>query len=187
LALPDGAADKLRQAVTPPGATAVPPAHALQASLGDAIVVRGYDLSAATVPAGGTLEVTYHFAAGRTLPAGWRLFFHLQGPVGYRNLDHVPVEGLMPLERWRRGQTLRDRQRIAIPAGTPAGTYTLYVGAYRGPERLPVTPPSLNDGQNRLRLLSFAVTPPIAPPAAVRAATPAATASRAQSPLSPTR
>ena len=59
----------------------------------------------------------------------------------------------MPLERWRPGQTLRDRQRIPIPAGTPGGTYTLYLGVYRGAERLPVTPASLNDGKDRLRPL----------------------------------
>ena len=89
------------------------------------------------------------------------VFFHLQGPpaAGYRNLDHVPVDGLMPPERWRPGQVLRDHQRIAIPPGTPPGTYTLYVGAYRGAQRLPVTPAALNDGGDRLRLLSFTVTP----------------------------
>jgi arylsulfatase A-like enzyme len=158
LALPRGAAETLAQAVTPPGGTAPAPAHPLQAALGDAIQVRGYDLSGPTVAAGGTLDVAYHFAAGKRLPAGWRLFFHLEGPSGFRNLDHVPVDGLMPLERWRPGQTVRDRQRIAMPAGTPPGTYTLYVGAYRGAERLPVSPPALNDGNNRLRLLSFAVS-----------------------------
>jgi hypothetical protein len=63
----------------------------------------------------------------------------------------------MPLERWRPGQVVRDRQRIPLPAGAPAGTYTLYLGAYRGAERLPVSPPAFNDGNNRLRLLTFAV------------------------------
>ena len=65
----------------------------------------------------------------------------------------------MPLDRWRPGQVLRDRQRIPMPPGTPPGTYTLYLGAYRGVERLPVTPAALNDGNNRLRLLSFVVSP----------------------------
>ena len=111
LALPDGAADKLRQPATQPGVATAPPAHPTQASLGDAILVRGFDASADAVPAGGTLEVTYHFTAAKPLPPGWRLFFHLEGPVGYRNLDHVPVDGLMPLERWRPGQ---------IPARPPA-------------------------------------------------------------------
>jgi choline-sulfatase len=164
LALPSGAAEKLRAAVTPPGGAAPPPGHAVQAALGDAILIRGYDASATTVTAGGVLEITTHFAAGAPLPAGWRLFFHLEGPSGYRNLDHLPVEGLMPLESWRRGQVIRDRLRIPVPPGTAPGTYTLYVGAYRAAQRLPVTPPSLADGHDRLRLLSFTVTPPPSPP-----------------------
>jgi hypothetical protein len=65
----------------------------------------------------------------------------------------------MPLERWRRGQGIRDRLRVPIPPGTPPGAYTVYVGAYRGAQRLPVTPPALADGNNRLRLFSFTVTP----------------------------
>jgi lipoteichoic acid synthase len=120
--------------------------------------VRGYDVVTTQVPAGGTLDVTYHFTVGKPLAPGWRLFFHLEGPAGFRNLDHVPVDGLMPIDRWRPGQVLRDRQRIPMPPGTPAGTYTLYLGAFRGAERLPVTPAALNDGNNRLRLLSFVVS-----------------------------
>jgi len=180
LALPDGAGEKLRQAVSPAGAAVPPATHPVQASLGDAILVRGYDASGDAVAAGGTLDLTYHFAAGKAVPPGWRLFFHLEGPAGFRNLDHVPVEGLMPLERWRPGQELRDHQRIPIAAGTPAGTYTLYIGAFRGPERMPVMPASLADGNNRLRLLSFTVTRSDGP-------TPPAKGSRGQSPLPPTR
>ena len=108
-------------------------------------------------------HVSLRASASRS-PPGWRLFFHLEGPGGYRNLDHVPVDGLMPIERWRPGQALRDRQRIPIPPGTPRGTYTLYLGAFRGAERLPVTPAALNDGNNRLRLLSFVVSPSNADP-----------------------
>jgi len=161
LALPGGAAQKLAQAVTPPGQTAPAPGHPLAGALGDAIVVRGYDLNSDRVAPGGTLDVTYHFAAAKRLAPGWRLFFHLQGPpaAGYRNLDHIAVDGLMPLERWRPGQVLRDHQQITIPPATPPGTYTLYLGAYRGAQRMPVTPPALNDGGDRLRLLSFTVTP----------------------------
>ena len=186
LALPEGAAEKYLRGVTAPSAAPPPPpAHPLQAALGDAVLVRGYDLSGNAVAAGGTLEVTTHFGVGKPLPAGWRLFFHLQGPAGYRNLDHVPVEGLMPLERWRTGQVIRDRQRIPIPPGSPPGTYTLYVGAYLGAQRLPVTPPSLSDGNNRLRLLSFSVTGSNAGPS--EGPTPPAKGSSGRSPLSPAR
>jgi Sulfatase len=185
LALPSGAAEKLARAITPAGRPAPPAQHPLSAALGGAVLVRGYDLSvsqmgtlggspnppamgrgeqsspashAPQVAGGGTLEVTYHFAAARPISRGWRLFFHLEGPAGFVNLDHVPVEGLMPLELWRPGQEIRDNQHIPIPPGTPAGTYTLYIGAWRGSARMPVSPTSLADGHDRLRLFSFLVT-----------------------------
>ena len=56
----------------------------------------------------------------------------------------------MPLERWRPGQRIRDQQRIPIFAGAPPGVYTMYVGAFRGDQRLPVDPPALSDGKDRL-------------------------------------
>ena len=97
-------------------------------------------------------------ACANRSPPGGGCSFTWKVRRGYRNLDHVPVDGLMPLERWRPGLELRDRQRIPIPPGTPAGSYSLYIGAYRGAERLPVTPVALADGNNRLRLFSFVVS-----------------------------
>ncbi len=189
LALPDGAADKLRQAVTPPGVAtrASRTSVARRRSATRSWCAASMPAPTPCPPAARSRSPITSRPASRS-PAGWRLFFHLEGPVGYRNLDHVPVDGLMPLERWRPGQTLRDRQRIPIPAGTPGGTYTLYLGAYRGAERLPVTPASLNDGKDRLRLLSFTVTPSTASvgrPSGVPV--PVAKASRAQGSLSPPR
>jgi arylsulfatase A-like enzyme len=157
LALPAGAAEKIAHAVTPPGAPAPAASYPVSAMIGDQIQVRGYDLAPAVVGPGGEVEVTYYFMAKKRIADRWRLFFHLEGPAGYRNIDHVPVQGLMPLERWRPGQQIRDTQRIAIPPGAPRGTYTIYVGAFRGGGRLPVTPAVLSDGKDRLRLGSFLV------------------------------
>ncbi len=100
-----------------------------------------------------------HFTATARVPSEWRLFFHLEGPGGFRNLDHVPVDGLMPLERWRPGQQIRDRLRFTLPADSPPGSYTLFVGAFRGRDRMPLVPASLGDAANRLRLLTFSVRP----------------------------
>ena len=124
LALPPGAAEKLarrrdaararrrrrprRRAATPCWATRSPCA---------ATTCRRRRAS----PAGGTLDVTYHFAAKRRAspPAGgcsstWK------ARRGYRNLDHVPVDGLMPLERWRPGQAHRATGSASrMPPGTP--------------------------------------------------------------------
>ena len=67
--------------------------------------------------------MTVHFESKKRLADRWRLFFHLDGPGGFRNLDHVPVDGLLPVERWRPGQRIRDAQRIFIPpARRPAHT-----------------------------------------------------------------
>jgi arylsulfatase A-like enzyme len=163
LALPPGAAEKLARSVAAPGAPAPTPGHdltAVGAGLGDAIAIRGYDLSAPDVAAGDAIDVTTHFVANRRIEPGWRLFFHMEGPGGMRNLDHVAVDGLMPLDRWRPGQRIADRQRVAIPAGTPRGVYTIYVGAYNSRlagARMKVTPAALGDGRDRLRLLQFTV------------------------------
>jgi arylsulfatase A-like enzyme len=160
LAFPPGARARMAADVTPAGRTAPAPSHLLDAALGDAIVVRGYDLSAAEMRPGESVEAVAHFAVKQRLQKGWRLFFHLEGPSGgSRNLDHVPVDGLMPLERWRPGQQLRDRFRIALPVGTPPGVYALYLGAFRAGERLPVSPPALADGRDRLRLFQVTVHP----------------------------
>ncbi len=157
LALPPGAAEKMARGVTPAGATPPRPSHPLDAMLGDQIQVRGYDVSPQPVAPGGEVAVTYHFTARKRLGPDWKLFFHLEGPGGFRNLDHVPVEGLMPLSRWRPGQSIRDTLRIPIPAGGPRGTYTLYLGAFRGAEHLPVTPKALVDPAGRLRVGTFVV------------------------------
>jgi arylsulfatase A-like enzyme len=156
LALPPGSAEKMARGVVPAGAPPPRPGHAIDAMLGDAIQVRGFDVSPEPVPPGGEVAVTYHFTSRKRLEGDWKLFFHLEGPGGFRNLDHVPVEGLMPLQRWRPGQSIRDTQRIPMPPGGPRGTYTLYLGAYRGAEHLPVTPKPL-DPAGRLRLGTFEV------------------------------
>jgi hypothetical protein len=157
LALPAGAAAKMAQGVAPPGAPPFRPSNKLEAMIGDQIEVRGYDLAPAIVHPGGEVAVTYYFVSKKPIADRWRLFFHLETPAGYRNADHIPVEGLMPLDHWRPGQQIRDAQRIAVPLGSPPGVYTIYVGVFRGITRQPVTPPGLTDGKDRLRLASFVV------------------------------
>jgi hypothetical protein len=103
------------------------------------------------------VTATIYFASKKRLADRWRLFFHLDGPGGFRNLDHVPVDGLLPVDRWRPGQRIRDVQRIFIPASTPPGTYTFSIGAFRGVDRLKIMPAKLTDGKDRLRVGTFVV------------------------------
>lgn len=156
LSLPPGYADKIATGVSAPGVVAAAPAHPLEARFGSAVKFLGYDLSARVVARGGDVELVCHFESVERLSDKWRPFFHLDGPGGFRNIDHVPVQGAYPVERWRPGQRIRDRFRIAFPPGSPPGDYTVYVGFYNQ-ERLPVDPPTLADGQDRLRITSITV------------------------------
>jgi arylsulfatase A-like enzyme len=69
-----------------------------------------------------------------------------------------PEGGAYPTERWRPGQTIRDR--FTITTDVP-GAYTLYVGLWQPPSsanrRMPVTPANAQDGHDRLRALTFTV------------------------------
>ena len=157
LAMPPGYAEKMARGVIPAGAPDPHPAIALDADIGAELHVIGADIAPAEVARGAEVTVTVYFASKKRLADRWRLFFHLDGPGGFRNLDHVPVDGLLPVDRWRPGQRIRDVQQIFIPPTTPPGTYTFSVGAFRGVERLEVTPAKLTDGKKRLRVGTFVV------------------------------
>jgi arylsulfatase A-like enzyme len=110
---------------------------------------------------GGEVELTSYFQVTKDL-SGWRVFFHLDGPGGtWRNLDHVPVGGAYPVDRWRAGQQIRDRFTLRFTPDYPPGLHTLHIGFWRPPSsanrRLPVTPADVQDGQDRFRVLTFAV------------------------------
>ena len=159
--LPATAAPVPNEFVTPPGASAPPPAHVLEASFGDQVRLLGYDLPRDHVARGGQLDITIHFQA--LAPAeggrldGCRLFVHLIGPGTFTNLDHAPAQGTHPVPHWRPGETIRDRFTIPISMTAPPGTYTLLTGFWRPAGRLPITPPTRDDGEGRFRVLTFRV------------------------------
>jgi hypothetical protein len=184
--LPPDFAQQLKAGVSAPGATAPRPSVVREANLGDLVHFEGYDVEIPGAPfpslgppvtgaittgpsdtavvriaRGGDVIVTTHFQVRADLTA-WRIFFHLDGPGGTsRNLDHTPVGGSYPVPRWRAGQTIRDRFTIHFGATEAPGLHTLALGFWQPPSsarrRLHVSPPGLQDGQDRLRVLSFQV------------------------------
>jgi hypothetical protein len=157
LSLPPDFAEKISAGVFAKGTTPPAPVHPLEARFGTAVRFLGYDVDTTTVPRGSEVGIAYHFEVQAPVPAGFRPFFHLSGPGTFNNLDHVPVEGAYPTERWRPGQHIRDWQRISFAPSLPPGDYTLYLGFFRRSERLPLTTAVANDGTNRLPVVSFVV------------------------------
>jgi arylsulfatase A-like enzyme len=179
---------RLAEGVSAPGAPAPPPSHPRPAAFGDAVKFLGYDVKLLGVPfpgqlpadpaapaaapgtggdahvvriaRGGEVEITTYFEVQQQLP-GWRAFTHLDGPRGAMILDHTPVGGAGPVERWRPGQKIRDRFTVKFTAQHPPGQHTLYIGFWKPPssanQRLPVTPREAQDGGDRLRVVSFTV------------------------------
>src|SRR6185312_10212311 len=133
LAFPPAAAALMAADVTPPGGTPPSPSHPLDAALGDAATLRGYDLAAERLRPGETLQAAVYLAPRRRGLHGWRLRYRADGPAGWnRVLDQVPIGGLMPVPRWRPGQQLRDRLSMLIPPSAPAGPYTVRVQLMEG-------------------------------------------------------
>ena len=125
---------------------------------GDYVRLVGYDLSRPKVAPGGEVEVTYYFEALRSIPAGWNLFVHGEGYGDMINLDHVPVDGLYPLQDWRAGEYVIDSQTIEIPNDWKTTELELYQGIYHEDQgRAPVSGDIPTDGERRAKILEIEV------------------------------
>jgi hypothetical protein len=135
LAIPPGFAEHMKDALS---RTARAPQRPLDDTIGDWLRVTGADVDVARVAPGRSATVTVHFEVRRAIPEGWILFTHAIGPTGRAmNLDHAPVEGLVPLQTLEPGQHLRDPIRVSLPAGWPAGPLRIELGLYRRGVRAP--------------------------------------------------
>jgi len=158
LSLPPGFREKLAAGLLPPQAPDPTPQKGLGARFGDAIEVMGVDVDRAEPKPGQSVTITTWFKVRKPVPAGFNLFFHALGPGGmFRNLDHVPLEGALPVSRWREGMRLRDTVSLALPEGTPPGTYEIVMGFFKSGERLPLSPATASNGENALRLAQLIV------------------------------
>ena len=127
-----------------PSPGAATPAQPLDVCSGENLRMPGYNVAPQIIQRGESAVLITCFELQGRMQPGWNLFFHLEGPGGFRNLDQVPVEGAYPMERWRPSQCIRDRLPV-------------YVGLFKGNDRAPVTPSSASHGRDRLRLATVAV------------------------------
>jgi arylsulfatase A-like enzyme len=120
------------------------PALPARAELGDALRFLGADLPR-EARAGAEIDAVWYFETLGELDGRWKIFVHVEGPGRFLG-DHDPG-----LARWKPGQVVADRQRLRV--GDVPGEYTVYLGAFLGNQRLPVTNAGAHDGgQDRIRV-----------------------------------
>ncbi len=130
--IPRGAAEALLP--TAPVITAP-----LNVHFGDAITLLSVDVDK-TTSRGGQLQVTWTFSATATPPPGWKIFVHVEGPSRFTG-DHAPTR---PFDWWRAGQFIRYTTTLSIPQTATPGSYTMWVGLWKGQARMPASTTTAN-------------------------------------------
>jgi Dolichyl-phosphate-mannose-protein mannosyltransferase len=109
------------------------PQHPLDARVGDAIRVLGYDLART----GNDVAVDIYWRAASTPQDDYTVFIHLIGPPHpdtqspvWSQDDAQPGHGTYPTSRWRPGQTVVDRYELRMPADAPTATFQVEFGMY---------------------------------------------------------
>ncbi len=125
--------------------------HPLEVSFSDRVKLLGYDLDLPEgdyVGAGQRFSLTWFWQAAGDPPDGYKVFVHIDGYGLRLNGDHVPIHGDYPITYWEEGDVIVDPQELTVPANFPAGDYDIYVGLFKGNQRLDVIS-GANDGANR--------------------------------------
>lgn len=132
--------EAVRRRVT--STTAPTPQHRLDYDYGGKVTLLGYDISPdpSEIRPGSSVTITWYWHAKATVGDGWRLFTHLDDANGPRqNHDNDgDVRRAYQPERWRRGEYITDRQTFEIPADWESPVVKVYVGLWRGDERMRV-------------------------------------------------
>jgi Carbohydrate family 9 binding domain-like len=120
---------------TPPA-----PKFPVNASLDDKVVYLGLDVSPNPVEPGKTVILTHYWKVKEPPGKDWRVFTHAQGPgrAGFINVDHQPMRGKYPVSQWKAGDIIRDQHAVSLPASWNQPALEVYVGLWRGAERMPV-------------------------------------------------
>ncbi len=116
----------------------VPPAmgsetmRPVDAVFGEVIRLGGYHLFPDAPASDSTLQVTLEWETSAPIEIRYKVFAQLlseqQQIIGQN--DSEPGGGRQPTNTWEPGVAVVDRRGIPIPAGTPAGDYTLLIGLY---------------------------------------------------------
>jgi 4-amino-4-deoxy-L-arabinose transferase-like glycosyltransferase len=112
----------------------VPPpiAHRLDASFGEHIALRGYDLHTSALTSTGALSLTVQWKADAPPPHDYLLFAHLLNAAGERvaQIDVPPGGPDQPTSAWEPGRVITWAHPLPLPPDLPPGNYWLALGLY---------------------------------------------------------
>ncbi len=119
--------------------TAPTPQFVTNANLDGKVEYLGLDVSPTPVEPGKDVRLTHYWKVITPPGDTWRTFYHI-GPTRQRflNVDHGPVNGKYPVSRWKAGEIIRDQHSFRMPADFNFPTFNVYVGLWRGKERMAV-------------------------------------------------
>lgn len=138
------------------------PKQPVNAELGGKVVYLGLD-APETVAPGRSLRLVHYWQVKEPLGDDWKLFVHINAGAknagdkqGFLNADHVPVKGRYPVSQWKAGDIIRDEHTVRIPQGWQADSVNVYVGFFKGADRMPITS-GPKDDQNRVLATKIAL------------------------------
>ena len=138
------------------------PKQPIDAMFAENIRLIGIDLFLEQVKPGDPLTITYYWECLKETPGEWKIFGHFELPGGRRMLlDHAPMGELYPIAQWKKGDIIRDIQKVTIDAEAKPGVGNLWVGIFNeevlrtqgGGDRMKLENKDrvTNDGDNRVR------------------------------------
>ena len=115
------AADRTTRWITPQMVAQMLPAdaHPLDVSLGDQVVLRGYQLNQNNVKRGGSVSVTLYWQAQQSFADNFQTSVQLYDGTMWGQDDGAPECGINPTTRWEPGQLVPDTHVVPISAEAP--------------------------------------------------------------------
>ena len=134
------------------------PKHSLDIQFGDNFQLIGYDVSSDSIQVDKPLQVTWYYKVLKKPTEEWKQFTHVADGSGQSriNLDrNGAIRKAWQPENWEAGTYVKDPQTITLPKDWKSDRAVLFIGFWKGNERLPVKGPS--DGKKRARALELPV------------------------------
>lgn len=135
------------------------PTTPLDVTFDDDITIYGYDLTTHDNNGVQYITLNTYFEVTQDVAPGWKMFVHGVDAKGkMKNLDHIPLEGMLPIDEFKEGTFVKDSLTFPIPKKAASGSYDIYIGFWHKDKK---RMKAIKDGQpvkdNSLLLTTFTV------------------------------